>query len=105
MIKVINNTFVAHGKPGNIGGGGKSERAYAAQWAVSEIEYVADDGEHTGDIFATGYVKWDGCSNWTFYTESCMHHACSHGMLIDIGDILGKCWDASKQLMPETWLE
>ena len=45
-----------------------------------------------GDFDIGGYVKWDGCSNWSTNPD-CMFHGCSREDISVIGDILSKCWD------------
>ena len=57
---------------------------------------------HATPAFATGGVKWDGCSNWTFHTKDVMHHACGREGLANIGAILTACWDWTAELLP-TW--
>ncbi len=80
-------------------------RSYEAEITIWEIAYWEGDAEVAvkGDVFATGGVKWDGCSNWSFKTDACMFHACDRKYLEAIGEILGKCWDATATVIPETW--
>lgn len=53
--------------------------------------------------FISGYVKWDGCSNWMFNDcyENCMIHACDKEGLEHIGIILATCWDWAHELRPD----
>lgn len=46
----------------------------------------------------TGHVKWDGCSNWDFGQET--YHGCSRQNIQRIGDVMGKCWDWTAELLP-----
>lgn len=58
--------------------------------------------EHA-EVFAHGFVKWDGCSNWDFDACQClMIHACSRKNLTNIGEVLARCWDWTAELLP-TW--
>jgi hypothetical protein len=58
----------------------------------------------TAEIFAHGSVRWDGCSNWEFdIQKDCMIHACSRADLENIGHVLARCWDMTKELCPN-WL-
>lgn len=110
MITVKNDYFIAEGKPGNLGGRGRDEaggNAYTAEWSIWGIagvdETPSGDEIIKDDLVADGFVKWDECSNWSFKTNHCMHHACTREALAALGDILAKCWDASADLMPQTW--
>lgn len=48
-----------------------------------------------------GSVKWDGCSNWNFdEQERCMLHGCSKSDIVNLGLILGECWEWTKELLP-----
>ena len=57
------------------------------------------------DVFAHGFVKWDGCSNWTINEAGwgVMLHACDKEGLTRIGLILGECWDMTRELC-EKWI-
>ena len=105
MITVRNSTFIAEGEKEPFMGRNGEVLVYTVKWNVWGIASEGENGEaiEKDDILVGGYVKWDGCSNWSFHTEACMHHACSRSMLLEIGDILAKCWDASEKLMPEKW--
>lgn len=50
------------------------------------------------EVFITGSVKWDGCSNWTM--QSNYFHACSRAELARIGEVLGRCFDMAAKLCP-----
>ena len=57
------------------------------------------------DIYAHGSVKWDGCSNWYFDEQDrCMLHGCDRYHLTNLGEVLARCWDMTKDLCP-AWLE
>lgn len=56
------------------------------------------------EVFADGSVKWDGCSNWNVGPKNCMIHGCSKEDLVNIGTVLSRCWDLTKELCPK-WID
>lgn len=72
------------------------------------IEYdttsMIDLSLDVGDLFIEGEVRWDGCSNWNFHTEECMHHQCERTGLICIGETLADCFDVAKKKCPD-WID
>jgi hypothetical protein len=53
------------------------------------------------EVYLSGHVKWDGCSNWQFDEQDrCMLHGCSRQGIQRFGDILGACWDWAAELCP-----
>ena len=101
IVNIRNDHFWAVGTPG------PDEVGYEATWKIYVLDGVdkRPDGDYPllGDLFASGFVKWDGCSNWSFHQDTHMHHACRREGLTAVGDILARCWDASAGLMPNTW--
>lgn len=87
---------------------------YAATFQVydlNEIEKLPDntyllpeEGPDDGDkpTYLNGFVKWDGCSNWMLDRQSddCMFHACSREDLTRIGEVMARCWDWGKEIIP-----
>jgi len=62
------------------------------------------DNIEEADVFMSGSVKWDGCSNWHFNEqERGMIHGCCKDHLVNIGLALGEAWDWTKELIPNTW--
>lgn len=51
--------------------------------------------------FLHGFVKWDGCSNWSFdqQDEGMMLHGCCRNDLTRIGEVMGRCWDITKDML------
>jgi hypothetical protein len=48
------------------------------------------------EVFASGSVKWDGCTNFMFPgQEECMLHECNRVSLVNIGVALSRVWDAA----------
>lgn len=53
------------------------------------------------EIYASGSVKWDGCSDWKFDEQDrCMLHGCTKDDLLNLGKILAECWDWTTTLCP-----
>ena len=74
---------------------------------------VMENGEHlfdlgdcntTDDITEaipafTGFVKWDGCSNWDLSSpDGVMFHACDQETLRDVGELLSRCYGLGANL-------
>lgn len=53
-----------------------------------------------------GEVKWDSCSNWYFDEQDrVMLHGCTKKDITRYGDILGRCFDLTKDRIPDKWLD
>jgi hypothetical protein len=53
------------------------------------------------EAYLHGGVKWDGCSDWHFdEQERSMLHACSRSDLMHLGEAMARCWDWTKELLP-----
>lgn len=52
-----------------------------------------------GQVFASGWVKWDGCSNW-YIQNNGYFHTCTPEELINIGKIFHECWKLASELIP-----
>jgi hypothetical protein len=53
--------------------------------------------------YLDGSVKWDGCSNWTVgYNDSRAYlmHFCSREQLENLGKVMARCWDLTRELCP-----
>lgn len=69
-------------------------RAGADSWP----DPVSSLGE--AEIYLHGEVKWDGCSNWHFDEQDrLMLHGCSRKDLMNIGEVMARCWDWTKELL------
>lgn len=66
------------------------ERAPGSEWTENLAEARAD---------FSGTVKWDGCSNWNFPRDSCLHF-CTKKSAIDLGVLLGRLYDVAKEELP-----
>lgn len=52
------------------------------------------------EVTVTGFVKWDGCSNWDFKTSECMMHFCEREQMVQLGELLGRLYDMTAELCP-----
>ena len=53
------------------------------------------------EVFLHGFVKWDGCSNWWFdIADDIAMHGCDRRDLTRVGEVLGICYDWTKELLP-----
>lgn len=75
------------------------------------IYQLPDDKHHDTEsldnakVFLHGTVKWDGCSDW-MVDEMARHHmlhSCDRKYLENFGQIMTRCWDWTKELIPDTW--
>ena len=70
--------------------------------------WLADDDRQTdkmddAQVFLSGNVRWDGCSNWYFNAQNeCMIHACNRKEVERIGEVMALCWDWTAELC-EKW--
>lgn len=105
-MKTIENQFYMAELERDTPGTEDKTRFYSVEvkvWQISFWDGPQFDVANKGELFVEGFIKWDGCSNWTFHTERCMHHHCDREGLEAIGDILAKCWEACAEIIPETW--
>lgn len=70
----------------------------------ASVEYHVYENDDTDYLFS-GYVKWDGCSNWDFTSFNervgCTHplHFCSKESAIEFGLFLAKLYDWTAELI------
>ena len=70
-------------------------------WDLNDSTVGYTEDLALADLFASGWVKWNGCSDWRFDTQDrCMIHGCSREDLSRIGEALSRCWDATKEVLP-----
>lgn len=51
--------------------------------------------------YLNGSVKWDGCSNWHIDEQDrIMIHGCCRSDLLKIGEVMARCFDWTKELLP-----
>jgi hypothetical protein len=59
------------------------------------------DSLDKAERYLNGAVKWDGCSDWHFDEQDrVMLHGCSRQNLVDLGDVMARCWDWAAELLP-----
>lgn len=68
---------------------------YNAYFDVHEETEVPDELELIGQ----GWVKWDGCSNWTFNQSDVAIHFCERNDMLAFGEMMANCYDLAKQLI------
>lgn len=72
-------------------------------WRKKDADCNAEtvDTLYESEPYLHGSVKWDGCSNWYFDEQDrVMLHACDRENLLAIGEIMARCWDWTKELLP-----
>lgn len=87
--------------------------SHYVEYEIYELMSVAEDGtvlfkqgdNHThvledAAVYAHGSVKWDGCSNWYWNEQDdCMLHGCSQQDLLNLGEVLSRCWTWTAELL------
>lgn len=58
------------------------------------------------EVYLSGSVKWDGCSNWRFDEQDrVMLHGCCRDDILRYGLIMAACYDLTKELVKDnSWL-
>lgn len=52
------------------------------------------------DVYLSGIVKWDGCSDWHFDEQDrVMLHGCCKKDVVRFGLIMGECWDLAAKFL------
>lgn len=69
--------------------------------STSNMDAVDDLG--AAEVYFSGSVKWDGCSDWWFDEQErgVMLHACNKYNLLAIGEAMGRCWEWTLELLPK----
>lgn len=74
-----------------------------SEYCVDFTIYASCTPDPTDEIFAHGFVRADGCSNWHFDAQDqLMIHFCNREELEDIGKLLTFCFDYAADHL-ETW--
>ena len=68
-------------------------------WRGSADTPIELDSLDDAQVFASGHVKWDGCSNVSFHSECNMTHRCDREGLENIGTVLARVHDDCGYLM------
>lgn len=101
VVASLVNTHVAEFRIYNVAGFMDDERPLFERRGSRTFDPTESIDE--ADPFATGRVKWDGCSDWHF--DECDRvniHGCTRHDVTRIGDVLGKCWDMAAEMI-EAW--
>lgn len=80
------------------------------EFKAFEVNGAYDDGEGNWvltdqEIALEGYVKWDGCSNWSYATAECMAHYCGVRGLKQFFDMHLHLYELAAELMGELGTE
>jgi len=71
-------------------------------WPKKDADPGPDFVESLDDAepYLHGSVKWDGCSNWSFDEQDrgVMLHGCGREDLVNLGEVMARCWDLTKTL-------
>ena len=58
------------------------------------------DNINDAELYLSGSIKWDGCSNWMF--ENSPYHFCGRDSAINIGKLLENLYNLAKDILKET---
>lgn len=58
-------------------------------------------GIKDAEIYAHGYVKKDGCTDWIFGDRAYMH-GCTRDDVLAWGEMVARCWDWAMEIMEDT---
>lgn len=54
-----------------------------------------------GEMFLSGTIKWDGCSNWNFNDKKVMIHFCGRKDATSIGRLIDHLYQITKECLPK----
>lgn len=72
---------------------------YCVEFVIFESDYEVD--KTNNDVFLSGYIKWDGCSNWDFENKNYPLHFCSRSEIKRLSNLFIMLYDWALELMPE----
>lgn len=53
------------------------------------------------EVFMEGDIKWDGCSNWSFYpADNCAIHFCGADDAAKLGELFKRLYEEAEHLIP-----
>jgi hypothetical protein len=66
-------------------------------------DYNPVSSPEEAEVFLSGAVKWDGCSDWHFDEQDTWKviQAYHRGELLNIGKVMAFCWDLAKLTISE----
>ncbi|SRR5260221_9260381 len=65
-----------------------------------EHDDFTEDPEQA-ELYLDGAIRFDGCSNVDFKTDSSLKHFCDRGEAARIGALLARLYDLAAEMMPE----
>lgn len=78
--------------------------SYYVDFKVYELFTNSGEPVPADEVFLSGSVKWDGCSNFTFdEQERCMLHCCSRQQMANIGILLVRVHELAEAVMENHW--
>lgn len=73
-----------------------------AEFAKDGLNFPSTPDIDSADVYLSGSIKWDGCSNWHFDAQDdAMLHFCSRKEAGDIGELLRRLYDLAAEIIPE----
>lgn len=82
---------------GKKGEASKAPLYWRKDWQGSG-DWTTDLGEAA--LYATGDIKWDGCSNWLFnHEEAGWYHYCDRKGIQSLGRVMEACWLWASELI------
>ena len=70
------------------------ENGLSVTYEVTRLDEPEDD------LYLDGFVKWDGCSNWTFHRENHMKHFCGKEQVQEMTRLLEYLYDEAPGFIP-----
>lgn len=75
------------------------DNGLSVEFEVYETNFNCDRS-----LFLTGYVKWDGCSNWNIPEGNYQLHFCGRKEMEKFTELLQAMFDWAAELMPNQLL-
>lgn len=69
-----------------------------------EFFVYEEDCDNNRSLFFSGFVKWDGCSNWLIPDSNYQFHFCGRKEMQKLTDLLQAMFDWAAELMPDQLL-
>ena len=65
-------------------------------WLYNGVDGSVSDFDKA-EVFLSGSIKWDGCSNWDFHTDECMKHFCGRAQAVGIGALMDHLYQIASE--------
>ena len=82
-----------------------NERGGSILWRSEGMTAGQDpetDDQAQAEVFISGHVKWDGCSNWNIGSDGVMLHFCSVRQAERLGELLRWLYEWADEMMHHT---